>query len=195
MEDEKQISPLPKVLGVAGFVLALISIGVGVVAMMKAQTTVEDLNGKIEKAAALSLELKKAGDRIDAVALQVENLKSSDTSKTDALSNQMKTYLEGVGKVLRENRTLIEENRKAIQTLSENFTKVRVPQSSQTTSERSSQTPDVPEGNVYVIKSGDNFSKIAKMYGISVSAIQEANPNVDSSRLRIGQKINIPQPK
>ncbi len=195
MEDEKQISPLPKVLGVAGFVLALISIGVGVVAMMKAQTTVEDLNGKIEKAAALSLELKKAGDRIDAVALQVENLKSSDTSKTDALSNQMKTYLEGVGKVLRENRTLIEENRKAIQTLSENFTKVRVPQSSQTTSERSSQTADVPEGNVYVIKSGDNFSKIAKMYGISVSAIQEANPNVDSSRLRIGQKINIPQPK
>ncbi|MGG3466182.1 LysM peptidoglycan-binding domain-containing protein [Neobacillus pocheonensis] len=44
----------------------------------------------------------------------------------------------------------------------------------------------------YVIKSGDTFTKIAKALGVSVSSIQELNPNVDSSKLKIGQKINIP---
>ena len=46
--------------------------------------------------------------------------------------------------------------------------------------------------SVYVIKSGDTFTKIAKALNITVSSIQELNPTVDSSKLKIGQKINIP---
>lgn len=45
---------------------------------------------------------------------------------------------------------------------------------------------------VYVIKSGDTFTKIAKALNITVSSIQELNPTVDSFQLKIGQKINIP---
>jgi uncharacterized protein YgiM (DUF1202 family) len=46
--------------------------------------------------------------------------------------------------------------------------------------------------NSYAIKSGDTFKKIGKTFGISVSSIQELNPGVDSSKLKIGQIIKIP---
>ena len=41
------------------------------------------------------------------------------------------------------------------------------------------------------IKSGDTFTKISKALGISVASIQELNPTVDSSKLKIGQSIKI----
>jgi LysM repeat protein len=46
--------------------------------------------------------------------------------------------------------------------------------------------------SVYVIKVGDTFTKISKVLGVSVSAIQELNPTVDPSKLKIGQEIKIP---
>ncbi len=44
----------------------------------------------------------------------------------------------------------------------------------------------------YVITKGDSFSTIAKKMGVSVKAIEQANPGVNSSRLQIGQKLQIP---
>ncbi|MGG3564320.1 SH3 domain-containing protein [Neobacillus rhizosphaerae] len=45
---------------------------------------------------------------------------------------------------------------------------------------------------VYVIKAGDTFTKISKVLGVSISSIQELNPTVDPSKLKIGQEIKIP---
>jgi uncharacterized protein YgiM (DUF1202 family) len=45
--------------------------------------------------------------------------------------------------------------------------------------------------SVYVIKKGDTFTKIGKVLGVSASYLQELNPTVDSSKLKIGQKITI----
>ncbi|MDR7238729.1 SH3 domain-containing protein [Neobacillus drentensis] len=49
-----------------------------------------------------------------------------------------------------------------------------------------------PSTSVYVIKTGDNFTKISKALNISVASIQELNPTVDSAKLKIGQAIKIP---
>lgn len=47
----------------------------------------------------------------------------------------------------------------------------------------------------YTIARGDSFSIIAKKFpGVTVKALQEANPTVDPLRLQIGQKIVIPPP-
>lgn len=46
--------------------------------------------------------------------------------------------------------------------------------------------------SVYKIQSGDTLGKIASLKGVSLDALQNANPDVDSRRLRIGQEINIP---
>jgi LysM repeat protein len=52
----------------------------------------------------------------------------------------------------------------------------------------------VPEvaGTEYVVVKGDSFAKIAKKNGVSVKAIQAANPGVEPTKLKVGQKLSIP---
>ena len=53
--------------------------------------------------------------------------------------------------------------------------------------------PPAAEGErEYVIVKGDSFYTLAKKFGVSSKAIAAANPGVDSTRLKIGQKIKIP---
>jgi len=47
-------------------------------------------------------------------------------------------------------------------------------------------------GTEHVVARGDNFSTLAKKYHVSVKAIAEANPGVDSAKLKIGQTLHIP---
>lgn len=56
-------------------------------------------------------------------------------------------------------------------------------------------SPTVPAGATeYAIVKGDSFSTIAKQFRVSAKAIADANPGVDSTKLKIGQKIHIPAP-
>jgi LysM repeat protein len=52
-----------------------------------------------------------------------------------------------------------------------------------------------PEPTSHEIVAGDTLGKIAKKYHVSVGAIEEANPGIDSMRLGLGKKIMIPAPK
>jgi LysM repeat protein len=47
-------------------------------------------------------------------------------------------------------------------------------------------------GSEHVVVKGDVYSTIAKKYGVSVKSLTEANPGVNPSRLKIGQKLAIP---
>jgi LysM repeat protein len=46
----------------------------------------------------------------------------------------------------------------------------------------------------YSIVKGDYLEKIAKNFHVSVKAIMEANPGIEPTKLKIGQKIRIPAP-
>jgi len=46
----------------------------------------------------------------------------------------------------------------------------------------------------YTIAARDNFSTIAKKFGVTSKAIAEANPGVESTKLRVNQKIHVPAP-
>lgn len=48
------------------------------------------------------------------------------------------------------------------------------------------------EATTHVIVKGDTFGSLAKKYHTTIKAITKANPGVDSSHLKINQKINIP---
>src|SRR5581483_5074046 len=54
--------------------------------------------------------------------------------------------------------------------------------------------PPSPPANVqeYVVAKGDSFYTIAKHFGVTMKAIQEANPGVEPTKLKVGQKLNIP---
>lgn len=47
-------------------------------------------------------------------------------------------------------------------------------------------------GSEYVVVAGDTLGKIAKAHGISVKALEAANPGVDPKKLKIKQKLVIP---
>ncbi len=53
-------------------------------------------------------------------------------------------------------------------------------------------TPPPGAGTDYVIAAGDNFSALSKKFGVPVKAILDANPGVDPTKLKIGQKVHIP---
>jgi LysM repeat protein len=53
-------------------------------------------------------------------------------------------------------------------------------------------TPPETAASVYTIVSGDTLGKIAHAHGVSLKALEAANSGVDSRKLKIGQKINIP---
>lgn len=52
--------------------------------------------------------------------------------------------------------------------------------------------PALSADGTYTIKAGDTFARLSGRFGVSVPAIEQANPGVDPRRLRIGQAINIP---
>ena len=68
----------------------------------------------------------------------------------------------------------------------------------------SAETADNEKGFVYKVQEGDSLSAIVKAYNadfkskglrtISLKQAMDANPSVDWARLRVGQKIIIPQP-
>ena len=54
------------------------------------------------------------------------------------------------------------------------------------------QPPTGGAGTVHTVVKGDAFYVLAKKYHVSSKAIAEANPGVDPTKLKIGQKLNIP---
>ncbi|HMP82471.1 MAG TPA: LysM peptidoglycan-binding domain-containing protein [Verrucomicrobiota bacterium] len=54
--------------------------------------------------------------------------------------------------------------------------------------------PVQPAVNEHVIQKGDTFYSLAKKYAVTMKSIQDANPAVDPTKLKIGQKIVIPAP-
>jgi LysM repeat protein len=63
--------------------------------------------------------------------------------------------------------------------------------SSSTKSKKSKSSSDKLPKSVYVVKSGDTLGSISQKVGVSVSKLQELNPNLDQFSLVAGQKIKI----
>ena len=195
-KSEKQ-SPLIPALGLLGLGLSIIALALGIISMVKVGDTAADMNDKIEKAAALSLETKKISDRIDSLAMQIESIKSDDKSKMETVVSQVNAELKKVYAAIDDTRNVVGENRKAI----EEVAKRGSARPAQASAAQQPQTPAASSANPaaqpsdskkHIIQSGDTFAKLAKKYGVSVDAIINANPDANPSRLRIGQEISIP---
>ena len=52
--------------------------------------------------------------------------------------------------------------------------------------------PAATQPSDYVIVKGDTFSTVAKKFHVTVKALEEANPSVEPTKLKIGQSIHVP---
>ncbi len=57
-----------------------------------------------------------------------------------------------------------------------------------------SMPPALTAGQEYTVERGDSFFSIAKKFNVTMKAVQEANPGVEPTKLRPGQKLHIPAP-
>ncbi|NBB77944.1 MAG: LysM peptidoglycan-binding domain-containing protein [Verrucomicrobia bacterium] len=55
-----------------------------------------------------------------------------------------------------------------------------------------SESDNQDGATTYRIQAGDTFAKIAAQLGIRLNALLDANPDVDTRRLQIGQEIRLP---
>lgn len=200
IKTDKTPALLPA-LGILGLGIGTVALVLGIFAMKKSGDISESMSDKIEKAAALSLEIKKLSDRTDALALQVDDMKSGDGNRVGNLARQTNEAVIKLNSMIVKNRDAISDLNKAVEKLASRPAPSRTSSQSAQTSQgvQPTQTGDqqtqasTGDEKIHIIQSGDTFAKIAIKYKTTVDALIRANPDLRPSRLMIGQKVVIPQ--
>lgn len=193
IKTEKSSALLPA-MGVLGLGVGTIALVLGIFAMKKAGDVSTTMTDKVEKAAALSLEIQKFSERTDSIALQIEDLKSADKSSRENLVRQFNDIIGKLNSSIVENRESIKELRTAVETLAKHRTAPRQTARAEAPAQQQEQKSDAAEesnAEFHVIQSGDTYAKIAAKYNTTVDALIKANPDLRPSRLKIGQKVKL----
>lgn len=190
-------------MAVLGFGLALIAAGTGASALVKISNSSKDINERIEKNAALELEIKKLVDRADALEAKIENVKAEAGEKVNRLAGQTQSAVNVLNSNINQLRDELVKDRESIAKLAT----VQAPKHRQTAETKQPKAEASAEDNggkdapaaqsagdekMHKIQNGDTFQKLAKKYSVSVDDIIKANPDANPSRLKIGQLIKIP---
>lgn len=197
IKTDKTPALLPA-LGILGLGIGTVALVLGIFAMKKSGDISESMSDKIEKAAALSLEIKKLSDRTDALALQIEDMKSGDDNRVGKLAKQTNDVVIKLNSMIAKNREAINDLNKAVEKLASrpapSRTSSQSAQTAQGAQSDAQQTQASTGGEkIHIIQSGDTFAKIAIKYKTTVDALIRANPDLRPTQLMIGQKVVIPQ--
>ena len=167
---ESSGSPLPLV----GVIAGALGLVLGIVALVKVSTvnkTLMDHQPKIDMV-----------DGIKATADTANDAANKANQGVSTLRNSVQTNLNQVGEMLGTFSARLDKIEEA--------------------SKKAAAAPAAKGGGPvvagpgeYVIQAGDNFSKIARAKGVSVADLQAVNAGVNSSSLKVGQKIKLPVKK
>jgi len=160
-------------LPVAGVVVGVLSLLVGGYAAIKAsslQKTVVTHEEKIQKIDGIESQVNSAAASADKAARDITALNRSTQEAFNTVAASLGTIQASI--------TKIEEASK---------------KPAAAAAKGGSHEPAVAGPGEYVIKSGDTLAKIARAQGFSLADLQSVNPGVDSSKLKIGQKIKLPK--
>lgn len=159
-------------LPVAGVVVGVLSLLVGGYAAIKAsslQKTVVTHEEKIQKIDGIESQVNSAAASAEKAARDITALNRSTQEAFNTVAASLGTIQASI--------TKIEEASKRPAAAAKG----------------GSHEPVVAGPGEYVIKSGDTLAKIARAQGFSLADIQAVNPGIDSSKLKIGQKIKLPK--
>jgi LysM repeat protein len=159
------------------------------------------------QAANSALQAKLADVQQQLQDLRTQQSQSAANSSTADDLKQLAEKIEEVDRKREEDKQAIsEEIRKSIDELKRALAESPPPQRiSEPRSIASADAPVADKGFVYKVQEGDSLSAIVHAYNadfkakgmrtISLKQAMDANPSVDWNRLRVGQKIVIPQPE
>lgn len=172
-------------LGVAGCLLGLIGLFVGLSGKNAAAKAKEDLDALVQKITQAEESLggfdKKIADASRAANTSAERMVDLGR-RLSALEQGVQQAINTLSTEVTKNREMIEAGRTARPAAA----------ASSSSGSGGSTASNPPADGSYVIQSGDTFDKIAKKFGVSTTALMEANPDVEPRRMRVGQKLVIP---
>lgn len=204
MEDE-EIDATGNMIPMALIMFGIILGGAGLYFGLTANQRVSSIDASIDASTTNSDQITESIDYYDS---QIAELKKevSELSKT---MNRLRVYSSQGEQAVKKLANEVNANREQLIKTAEALNALQTSQirrktqpqpskppsqtSSRTVDNRSEEPANVSSSNgTYVIEPGDNFSKIAAKFDVSVQAIIDANPYADPRRLAIGQTIQIP---
>lgn len=199
--------------------LLYVALGLGAFGLIVGITGIVSANGAAKEVAALrkefaarpdpALTLKAAIKEMDDRIVKVGEETMRTNTNLRQMRDQVQRALDTMAAEVRANRERIDKNSTALSsgtpapakepsTLSEKANALlsgtgsggpaaAAPAGTPTASNTSATGP-----KVHTVQPGDSFWKMSKQYGVTIEAIEAANPGVSSSKLQVGQSVNIP---
>ena len=209
-QTNNKSSFLPMALSLVALALAAAALFLAVNSAKKLDSAQETLTVMADKAIAASVEVSNIAPKLQSLANQINEVRSSTKTASNKTVSDVKSALEYYSKLINENRELISANQEALKTIALELRdrpakaqpKAKAQASEQQAAPQEQQKSEQSEqsataatsgAKTYKIKSGDYLAKIAKKFKVSIKALQDANPGIEPSKLQIGQEINIPQ--
>lgn len=179
-------------LALVGAVLGLLGVLIGVTGIVMARGAKQEATRSQIKMAAVESRIEALGTdlnaRVDGVDQRMERVGAAIAPLQRDRGN-MQQVVDG----MRQFQTSIAQNREAINELSTRLGQLAEARPAARTATATAGA-EVPAEGTYIIQSGDTYGRIAQRFGLTISAIEAANPGVDPRRLQIGQRINLPKP-
>lgn len=160
-------------LPVAGVLVGVIAIVLSVVALAKINSAKKELSAQIEPIT----------QRVD----EAESTARNAAASADKASGS-------VNKLASDTQAAFTQVAQELGNIRGEITKVQEAKVAPKAGAKASG-PVVAGPDEYVIKAGDTFAKIARAQGTTIADIQAVNAGVDSSKLKVGQKIKLPAKK
>jgi Skp family chaperone for outer membrane proteins len=149
--------------------------------------------------------------KINQITAELQELRSqqAQTANNSAAQDQLKSLADKIAEVDRkrqeDKQAIAEEIRKSMTGLEKSLATSPPPARAPVKPTNEADPAAADKGFLYVVQSGDSLSVIVKTYNadfkskglkqITLKQAKDANPGVDWSRLRVGQKIIIPRPE
>ena len=166
--------------------IGLLGLVIGVIALFMSfsnSSAVKDLATLKDTVSAASTKADDAKTASDGIAGKVD----ANTNTIAAMRTQIVDFANQVKTAIDQNTTDIKALQGQVASRGSS-----TPKSSGGTSSTATSTVVPGQGGDYVIQANDNFSSLARRFGVSLKDIEAANPGVESNKLKIGQHITIP---
>jgi LysM repeat protein len=156
----------------AGIVVGVLALLVGAYGAIKASSLQKTVVAQEEKVAKIDGIEAQAGSAQAAADKAARDIVSLNRSTQDAFN----TVAQNLGNIQASITKLEEAAKKPVAVAG-----------------KKGGEPVVAGPGEYVIKSGDTGAKIARAQGVSLGDLQAVNPDVNWTKLHVGQKIKLPK--
>ncbi len=187
-------SKTPLFIGIAAVIIAVIGVWLGWLGFSKAselEARIAEISGAADSISSLestvndnSEMLRKAAGKITSIESNLSTVSSAIEKDVADVKRSMRSLAMQAGTALKKVEALEERGVVAAP--------VRSSDSSASSQTSKGDSATSASSTTHTIASGDTYGKLSTKYKVSVNDLLDANPGVDPRRLRIGQKILIP---